>query len=174
MPPRKTRPAPTPPTGPLEIIAWFRQWLALRQEEKFLGTRIKELHQRMCGTIEAEGYRDDKGSLYLDLDEPVEGYASLKYERRVTKVLNEARAEKMVTAKGLRDRCTALVLYLTDQEQALDLLQKHGLLRLGAPIEADLDEEEILKAHYDGEIDQDELDSIFDITESYAFKQVKE
>lgn len=172
MPARKPRQKPA--SGPLEIISTFRQWLALRNEEKFLATRIKELHGRLCGAIEEQGERDEKGSLFLELDEPVEGFAALKYERRVTKALNEARAEKLVADKGLRDRCTALVLYLTDQEAALRLLEQHGLLRPGMTIEADLDEEEIMKCYYDELITQDELDSVFDISESYAFKQVKE
>jgi len=176
MPPRKPRPTRSAEeiATPLNIGHWFRQWLTVRAEKKMLEGREKELHHRLCGAIEEQGYRDEKGSLFLDLDEAIEGFGALKYERRVVKALNEDRAEKLVRDKGLWDRCTALTLRLTDQEAALDLLQREGLLVPGQVIEAELDQEEILKAHYEDIITQDELDSIFDVSENYAFKQVKE
>jgi hypothetical protein len=176
MPPtrRARRPEPIETYTPAGIMNWFRQWLAVREEKKFLEGREKELHHRICGAIEENGYRDDKGSLFLDLEEPVEGFGALKYERRVLKSLNEDRAVKLIRDKDVVSRCTALILRLTDQERALQLLQQEGLLVPGATIEFDLDEEEILKCHYEEIIDQEELDSIFDISETYAFKQVKE
>jgi len=144
MPARKT-PAPKP--TPKNILLWFRQWIEIKANADQLAKRQKELRDWLCGAIEEQGYADDKGNLYLELPEEVEGFAGLKYERRVTPSLSAERAEALIKAKGLEKRCIVMV--------------------------PEIDQEEIYKAHYEGLISQEELDSIFDINTTYAFKQTK-
>lgn len=144
MPARKT-PAPKP--TPKNIVAWFRQWLEIKTQTDVLAKRQKELRDWLCGAIEETGYADDKGSLYLELPEEVDGFAGLKYECRVSQSLSEDRAMALIKSKGLEKRCIVLV--------------------------PEIDQEEIYKAHYEGLISQEELDGIFDTNTNYAFKQTK-
>lgn len=146
MPPRKPV-AKVEKATPKNIVLWFREWLGIKTQADTLAKRQKELRDRLAGAIETEGYADDKGSLFLDLPEEIDGFGALKYERRVVQSLNEDRAAALVKAKKLEKRCIVMV-----------------------PV---LDQEEIFKAHYDGLITQEELDSIFDTSENFAFKQVK-
>jgi hypothetical protein len=148
MPPRKKTSPEAAEVAKLSVAQAFYQWVTLKRQSDQLTKRQKLLRDRMCGDLETEGYQDDKGSLYLDLDEPVEGYAGLKYERRIGKSLNLDRANDLVAAKGLTERVIVMV--------------------------PTLDQEELLKAHYDGLVTQEELDSIMDVSETFAFVPVKE
>lgn len=146
MPPRKPAVKVEKPT-PRNVVLWFKEWVGLKSQTDAIAKRQKELRDRLCGAIETEGYADDKGNIFLELDEEIEGFGGLKYERRVSQSLNEERAIALVKARKLEKRCIVMV--------------------------PTLDQEEIFKAHYDGLITQDELDSIFDTSENFAFKQTR-
>jgi hypothetical protein len=145
MPPRKTKPGPE---ADIPIPEAFRQWFGLKAQSDLVAKRLKALRDRLVTAIERDGYPDEKGSLYIDLPEEIEGFKALKYQRQVNEpVLNDDRAEALLKTKGLLERCTIMI--------------------------PTLDSEEIYKAHYEGLIDQAELDSIFDHSETFSFRQVK-
>lgn len=145
MPPRKK---PASPEDALSVPEAFKQWVGIKSQSDLMAKRLKALRDRLCTALEKDGYPDDKGSLYIDLPEPVEGWTRLIYRRSVNDpVINESRAWALLKTKGLSERCTVLV--------------------------PELDTEEIGKAHYEGLISQEELDSIFDHSESFSFRQDK-
>lgn len=147
MPPRKPATGPADKPTPKNILLWFRQWLEIKTQTDTLVKRQKDLRDRLGAAIEEKGYTDDKGSLYLDLPEEVEGFAGLKYECRVSQSLSEERAMALIKSKGLENRCIVMV--------------------------PEIDQEEIYKAHYEGLVSQEELDGIFDTSTNFAFKQIK-
>lgn len=149
MPARKVARKKVESLTPKAVCTYVSQFLTLKRETDQLAKRRDEIRDRLKALLETEGYTDDKGSLYVDLEKAVEGpdgklYGVLKNERRVSQVLNEEKATAMVQEKGLGDRCIVLV--------------------------PTLDEEEVLKAHYEGLISQEEVDSIFETRETYAFR----
>jgi len=97
--------------------------------------RQKELKASLFAKIEADGFEDDKGNLWLELPEPVEGYVSLQKQKRVTRKIDEMLAEDLIEKKGLANR-----LYKT--------------VRV-------VDEDELMAALYEGLLTEEEVDEMF-------------
>jgi hypothetical protein len=53
--------------------------------------------------IDGEGEVDDKGNFILELPEEVDGFHSLIKQRRVTRKIDELKAEEVITAHGMED-----------------------------------------------------------------------
>lgn len=165
MPKRIARKPEETSTEPVATRAkmWLVQFLMLKTEADRIGKRRDELKKRLTEVIEEEGYTDEKGSLYLDLDEPVEGadgktYEVLKWERRVSRSLNMDKGEALVLSKTYIDKADR---------------QEYPLSKRCIVMVPMLDEEEVLKAYYDGIITEEEIDSIFDDRETFAFKPME-
>src|SRR5687767_8653328 len=114
MPARKVARKKIESLAPKAVCGYVSQFLTLKREADQLAKRRDEIRDRLKALLETEGYADDKGSLYFDLEVVVEGpdgkgYAVLKNERRVSQVLNEDKATALVQEKGLGDRCIVLV-----------------------------------------------------------------
>lgn len=134
------------------IATSVRQLLTLRVQREALEDRESALKKDVQEYIDANGYEDDKGHIWLDLDEPVDvaGFGTvkqLKRERRVSQSVDEDEAEAILKAKALWDQCTATIVVL--------------------------DEEEIRKAHFKGELSDADIDAIFPSKITWAFKPVK-
>lgn len=149
MPSRTKAPAKKEnPLIKLPLLEALRQFLGLKRQVDEAGKRQRALRDRICDEIQRIGYADEKGSLYIDLDEEVDGFTKVKYQRSISDpVLDVDTAWTFLDKKGLQERCTVMV--------------------------PEIDEEEILKCHYEGLISQEELDSLFHTTESWSFRQVK-
>lgn len=77
----------------------------LKDEISDLQKRQKEIRDALMEQIESEGYIDDKGSVWLDLPQEVDGIAAIKRERRSSSSLDESAAEEVLTSLGLQDEC---------------------------------------------------------------------
>lgn len=191
MPTTKRVPRKTRTKMALTAVAVaFQNWTEARFQAQAAERRQTELRDVLKGEVETQGYLDDKGSLYLDLPEPVPGrkldskgnevtfvVETLKNERRVTQVLNEDKAEALLTEKELLDEGTRLVLRVTDQSKAIEALTKAGLLGeeedATFAVERMLDEEAILALRFEDKLTQDDIDSIFDAKVTFAFKPLE-
>lgn len=156
--PLKAKARRTPKATMAEIRQWLTQFLVLKDETKELAVRQNDLKARLMAETERQGYADDQGHQYIDLDVPVDGVKSLKREKRVTSTLNEERTEALLRKRkpvvdgkkqALWDRCTTTVTVI--------------------------DEEKILQALYEEDdegnplLTQDDIDSMFDQNITYAF-----
>lgn len=124
------------------------------QSYSTLTTRITELtamrdsvKKRLSGIVEQWGQPDDKGHMVLPLTDVVGGYKSLVRQRRSKRGLDVERAEELLRAKGLYERCYEMV-----------------------PV---LNEDAVMAAHFEGLITQADLDTIFPETVTYAFAPAK-
>lgn len=126
------------------LLEAVKQFVAIKNEEKFLRDRKSEIKAQLEAAIDGEGYEDEKGHRYLDLPSPVAGVARLQRQRRVSKRI--------------------------DGDQALDLVARKGLdrSRFIQTIEA-FDEEAFYSAVFDGDITEDELDELTQTNVSWAF-----
>lgn len=125
------------------------------QQFALLSDRIKELtvtrdaiKSRLSTIVERYGEVDDRGHLIFALPGVVGGYKSLVRQRRSKRTEDVEAAEQILRSKGLYERCTAQV-----------------------PV---LDEDEIMAAHYEGLLTQDDIDAMFPEAISYAFAPAKE
>ena len=133
-----------PEREPEDVIeAKFRQFVWLKREVESLGSVQSGLKSDLLQALEALGEEDDKGHLWFEFPSPVEGYAAMQRQRRVSQKLDEEAAEEILTAKGLTDRCYKTVRVL--------------------------DEDEVMALLYEGVLTEADVDQMFPKTISYAF-----
>lgn len=139
----------TPKASLPQLRQWLQQFLVLKSETAELTARQNEVKDRLKAEIERQGYSDDMGHQYIDLDEPVDGVATLKREKRVTSTMNHERTEALLRRKSLWDACTTTVVVI-DEDKILSALYEQD--EKGKPL-----------------LLQEDVDSMFDQTITYAF-----
>lgn len=100
------------------LATWFSQWTIADREAKAAGARKSELRDRLMDALERHGYADDKGHLYIDLPEPIEGYTKVCRELRVSQSIDPEEAEKLLKERGLWKDCTDVVRTINESKMA--------------------------------------------------------
>jgi len=132
----------TPKEGD-SIVSKVRKYVSLRGRIDDLTKEQSLLKSELSELVDKEGTADDKGHIWYSLPEEVDGYQSLQRQRRVSQRLDEDTARAILKQKGLTDRCYKLV-----------------------PI---LDEAEVMACLYESLLTEEEIDSMFPKSVSYAF-----
>jgi hypothetical protein len=125
------------------LTAQFTEFARMKSLIDDLSLRQKELRDSLMALIEAEGEEDDKGHLWLNFEEPINGYVAIQRQRKVAQSLDPDIAERIIRSRGLYDKCYTLV-----------------------PV---LDEAAIMAAHYEGDLSAEEIDAMFPSKVTYAF-----
>jgi hypothetical protein len=136
------------------LVRKVSEFLAIKFEVTSLTDRQNVLKKELLAEVERHGEVDEKGSQFLELDEPVvihgQTFRSLKRERRATPVFLQEDAEALLEKKGLLDRVMKEVTTVVFDQDELYLLHQEGL------------------------ISEEEIDSLFTENESWAFKPLAE
>ncbi len=147
---RPERPIALDPETPLEKV---RQFLTLKFQETQIVTRKNKLRDEVSAFVDQTGEVDEKGSKFWKLPTPIEvngqKFTEVKRERRVSTSLDTEAVETLVNSKGLRDR----VFKQVTQEV--------------------LDQDELYVLNQEGLLTDDELDSLWVTSESFAFKPLQ-
>jgi len=109
------------------------EYQSLKQQIDDLDKRAKALRDSLMETVKVVGEPDDKGHLWMELDDEVNGVQSVLAERRVSQTLNEERAQEIIDERGLTERCTKMVR-VVDHDEVMACLYEELVS------EADLDE----------------------------------
>lgn len=125
------------------IVTKVRKYIALRGRIEDLTKEQSTLKSELSDIVDLEGTPDEKGHIWYSLPEEVDGYVSLQRQRRVSQKLDEQEAARILRQKNLSDRCYKMV-----------------------PV---LDEAEVMACLYDGLLTEEEIDSMFPKSVSYAF-----
>jgi len=125
------------------IVAKVRKYVSLRGRIEDLSKEQSSLKAELSDLVDSDGTPDEKGHIWYSLPEEVDGYISLQRQRRVSQKLDETEASKILGEKGLSERCYKMV-----------------------PV---LDESEVMACLYDGLLTEDEIDTMFPKSVSYAF-----
>lgn len=136
-----------PRTGEDPFIGKVREFLGLRSRVEDLTAQRDALKSELSDIVDTDGEPDEKGSLYIQLPEEIDGYTALKRQRKVSQSLDSETAEKLLKEKGLFDRCYVM--------------------------EPVLKEDEVMACLYDGLLSEEEIDIMFPKRVSYAFVPVK-
>jgi bacterioferritin (cytochrome b1) len=118
-----------------DLIGQTKEYSSLKKNIEQFETRQKELKASLFAKIESDGFEDDKGNLWLELPEEIDGYVSLQKQKRVSRKIDEMVADDLIEKKGLADR-----LYKT--------------IRV-------VDEDELMAALYEGLLTEEEVDEMF-------------
>lgn len=131
------------PTEGNPVVNKVRQYIALRGRIEDLTKEQSGLKTELSDLVDSEGTVDDKGHIWYSLPEDVDGYHSLQRQRRVSQKLDSQVAEDILKSKGLESRCYSLV-----------------------PV---LNESEVMACLYEGLLTEEEIDSMYPKSVSYAF-----
>lgn len=91
-----------------DLISRTKKYAFLKAQLDFLEKEQKALRALLFENLDEIGEEDDKGNLVIELPEEVEGYSSVVKQRRVSRKIDETRAEEIITEHGLEE-----VLYKT-------------------------------------------------------------
>jgi acyl carrier protein len=123
-----------------------RRWLLADDAQRQMTQQATELKDQLKDILAEQGDEDDNGHRWIAFDEPVEGrITAIKREKRVSRVLNDAKAETYLRSRGLWDSCTEEITVVQINEDA------------------------ILAKAFSGEISEEDLKEMYDVTETFAF-----
>lgn len=115
-----------------------KQYKSLKDQIKFLTDRLGEVKQRLNDAVKELGEVDGRGHITLELDDDIK----VTNQRKVSKVLDNDTAMKILTEKNLLDDC--------------------------APLVRQVDQDAVMAAVYKGQLTEDEVDSMFPAKVTYA------
>jgi hypothetical protein len=90
------------------LISRTKKYAFLKSQLDYFEKEQKALRALLFEDLDEIGEEDDKGNVIIELPEEVEGYSSVVKQRRVSRKIDEARAEEIITEHELED-----VLYKT-------------------------------------------------------------
>ena len=99
----KVKPADNRNTDETDLIARAKKYSFLKSQLDYLEKEQKALRVELFEVLDGEGEVDDKGNIILELPEEVDGFRSLIKQRRVTRKIDELKAEEVITAHGMED-----------------------------------------------------------------------
>jgi hypothetical protein len=125
------------------VVSKVRKYVTLKGRIDDLTKEQSVLKTELSDLVDSQGTPDEKGHIWYSLPEEVNGVTSLQRQRRVTQKLDADVAEAILKDKGLASRCYKLV-----------------------PV---LDEAEVMACLYEGALTEEEIDTMFPKSVSYAF-----
>jgi len=133
--------------GPDDVAGQVKEYLYVKKNIDQMETRSKELRDRLFSHLDEDGYEDDKGNFQLELTADIDGIVRLEKQRRVTRKLNEPKADEILSELGLKDDIFVLT-----------------------PV---LDEDKLMAAFYEGKITEEQLDDMYPSTVVWALRTLK-
>ena len=125
----------------------FVQYLKLKSLADDTAARANTLKAELAEAVDALGTPDDRGHLWLDLSGNVEGFVALQRQKRVSQSLDEQTADRILSERGIRERCIKTVEVL--------------------------DEDAVMAALYEGVLSEQDIDEMFPKKVVWAFVPTK-
>lgn len=132
---------------PESVEAQVREYVKVKATIDLMETRSKELREKLFERLDTEGVEDDKGNILFELPENIEGVVKLEKQRRVSRKLNEPKAEEILNERGLYSEIFVM--------------------------KPTLDEDALMAAFYEGKITEEELDEMFPASTVWALRTLK-
>jgi chemotaxis response regulator CheB len=132
---------------PDSLDAQVREYMKIKTVIETMESRQKELRAKLMESIDVDGFEDGSGNLQLELPAAVEGVMRLEKQRRVSRKLNEPKAEEILQQLGLYDDIFVM--------------------------KPTLDEDALMAAFYEEKISEEELDEMFPANVTWALRTLK-
>lgn len=132
---------------PDTLEAQVREYAMIQETEKQVAARKAELKEKLFATLDLDGVEDETGSKVIEFGTPINGVIRLIKQRRVSRKLNEDLADEVIATKELEDEVYRYV--------------------------KTIDEDALMAAMYEGKITENDLDTIYPITVTWALTPKK-
>jgi hypothetical protein len=86
-----------------DLVARTKKYAFLKSQLDYLEKEQKALREELFTFLDGEGEVDDKGNIMVQLPQEVDGFNSIIKQRRVTRKVDELKAEEIITAHGLEE-----------------------------------------------------------------------
>jgi hypothetical protein len=133
--------------NPDDIETQISEYAKLKASMEILEARSKELREKLFQHLDSEGLEDDKGNIQLELPAAIDGIVRLEKQRRVTRKIDELKAEEIITERGLED-------------------EVYEMKRV-------INEDALMAAYYEEKITEAELDEMFPANVVWALRTLK-
>jgi hypothetical protein len=161
---------PTPTHTSIMSIATL--WQRTKRAKVKATAKEKKLNDGIKEFLEAEGNEDDKGNRWFDFPTDMPGYTpkgdpmkynTLKAEKRVSLLMDEAEAEVIAKEARLGAAVTKTYLQVIDPEKAIATLEAAGLLTDDAGFEllTRVDQDALVLAYFEGKLTKEQYDRAF-------------
>ena len=90
-------------TDETDLIARTKKYAFLKSQLDYLEKEQKALREELFAVLDGEGEVDDKGNVMIQLPKEVDGFNSIIKQRRVTRKIDELKAEEIIAAHGLEE-----------------------------------------------------------------------
>ena len=134
-------------SDPDDLNTQIREYAQVKATLEMMEARAKELREKLFTQLDTQGYEDEKCNFQLELETSVEGIVRIEKQRRVTRKLNEPKAEEIIEANGLSDEVFELKRVVN--------------------------EDALMAAFYENKITEDELDQMFPASVTWALRTLK-
>lgn len=131
----------------ISLLTKVRRYINIKRQVDDLTKEQTEIKVELSEVVDSLGEFDAKGHKIFELPEEVDGYVSLQRQRRVSQKLDEDEAKRILTEKNLTNRCYKLT-----------------------PV---LDEDAVMSCLYEGLLTEEDIDTMFPKTETWAFIPLK-
>jgi hypothetical protein len=141
-------------TEPSEQIRWALDYIASTYDKDQADSHVADLKSRIKPYIMENGEPDENGNFIWEFEKPMfpggdTGYSGLMAQRRVSEYINEDTVYALIDKYQAHDRCIKTVVV------------------------QELDVDELYAMNQEGIIPDEEIDSILEITETYALVKMK-
>jgi len=86
-----------------DLVARAKKYSFLKSQLDYLEKEQKALRAELFEVLDGEGEVDDKGNIIIQLPEEIDGFNSIVKQRRVTRKVDELKAEEIITARGMEE-----------------------------------------------------------------------
>jgi len=129
----KVSPSENRNTDETDLVARAKKYSFLKSQLDYLEKEQKALRAELFEVLDGEGEVDDKGNIMVELPEEVDGFRSIVKQRRVTRKVDELKAEEIIAAHGLEDTLYKIIR-VVDEDALMAALYEEVLT------EAEIDE----------------------------------
>jgi hypothetical protein len=133
--------------NPDDISGQIREYVYVKKNIDAMDARAKELREKLFAHLDEDGFEDDKGNIQLELATDIDGIVRIEKQRRVTRKLNEPKADEILSELGIKDEIFVMT-----------------------PV---LDEDKLMAAFYEGKITEEQLDDMFPANVVWALRTLK-
>ena len=129
------------------MLGKVKRYLNLRRQVDDLTKEQTAIKTELSAFVDEFGEYTAKGHRVFELPEEIDGYVSIQRQRKISQRLDSEAAERILKEKGLTNRCYQLL-----------------------PV---LDEDAVMSCLYEGLLTEEEIDTMFPKTETWAFIPLK-
>lgn len=133
--------------NPDDLSSQVREYLQVKSTAEMLDARKEDLRKVLFGHLDTTGDADDKGNLFIELPEPIDGVVRIEKQKRTIRKIDETVAEDILKSNNLEDEIYETVRVIS--------------------------EDKLMAAYYEGKLTEDELERIYPAKITWALRAAK-